>query len=445
MPIQSLVTTLGAFGMISAMIKYIAEFDGKQDFRTLGKIIVSSSQILIFMAIFYFLLLFMLRDFLSEYLFKDSAFSSLILLCAILISLQIIKIIPRGIFTAFQQMIYITIITIVEQVLRVFFLVVLFYFGFRVGAPYIAWIVAVFIALIIAFLIIKKMDLPVSVGDFKKIDPAVIKMLFMFSIIALGIGFFEANLRSIDTLLLRIITQSNEYVAYYGTASILASLLLIIPTAYGGAIFPYLAKMRGEGKEVKTDLLFGSLLVCIIPIVFCFELFLQEFIQLMFTDRYAASYVPTSILIIGVMFYSLYIVSVSSILTSNNPQSIFIVLSAAFVVDIVANIVLIPIFLTSGAAMASTISYFVCGAGTMLMMKKNNALPDPLIWKVVLVNCIVLIALFAMFNQWNIYIKIVVAAIGIGLSFLLWNKYYPMVIRFYLDFLKIGKIPYLKV
>jgi len=429
LPIYNITLTIGALGLLPSITKHIAENIGKKDYRRVGKIIVSATQIAFVMAVAYSLFLAFFRKVIAVSFLKDHELVPLILLCAPLVALQILKIVPRGIFLGYQKMINLTIISMTEQTMRIVFLIFLFYIGFRVEAPLIAWIFAVLLSLIVALMLIKQLKIPIKMVNLKSVDFSLIKSLVSFGFFISGTEILEIIMKNVDILGLKIITQSNDLVAYYSTASLIASLLLMIPSAFGGAIFPYIAEKRGENITVKSDLMFGSMFFVILPLVFGVEFFLREFIVLMFGQDYLSSCIPASILIIGISFYSIYIISFSFITTSKNPKRIFYILLLAVLINIVGNVVLIPKYTTLGASVATSVSYMFCGIGALLILKINNELPDFLIWKTIMINAIFLSLVYILFHQSSTQLKVIIFTISIMTSILPWKIYYPELIE----------------
>ena len=439
LPIYNITLTVGVLGLLPSIVKYIAESIGKNDYQKVGKIIVSATQLAFVMAIVYSLFLFFFREMIAVSFLKDYTLIPLILLCAPLVALQILKIVPRGIFLGYQKMINLTIISTTEQIMRIVFLIFFFYVGFRAEAPLVAWSFAVLISLIIALMLIKRLKTPLKIVDFKSVDFSVVKSLVLFGFFIVGLDIMEIVMRSVDILSLKIITQSNDLVAYYGTAFIIASLLLMVPSAFGGATFPYIAKKRGENSVVKSDLMFGSMFFVMLPLVFGMEFFLREVTVLMFKQRYLPSCIPASVLILGVFFYTVYIICFSFIATSKNPKRIFYVLLLAVLINIVGNVMLIPKYTTLGASVATSASYLFCGVGSLLILKKDNELPEFSLWKIIIINAIFLSSIYILFYQLPIQLKVIVAVISIIISTLPWKVYYPELIDMFLRFSKIKK------
>ena len=436
LPIYNITLTVGALGLLPSTVKHIAESIGKNDYQKVGKVIISAVQLAFVMAIVYSLFLFFFREIIAVSFLKDYTLIPLIFLCAPLVALQILKIVPRGIFLGYQKMINLTIISTAEQTVRIVFLIFFFYIGFRAEAPLIAWIFAVLVSLIVALILIKRLKTPLKTVDFKSVDFPVVKSLVFFGFFIAGTEVLEIAMKSVDVLGLKIITQSNDLVAYYGTAFIVASLLLMIPSAIGGATFPYIAKKRGESGVVKSDLMFGSMFFVMLPLIFGMEFFLGEFIVLMFKQRYLPALIPASVLILGVFFYTVYIICFSFIATSKNPKRIFYVLLFVVLINIIGNLMLIPKYTTLGASVATSISYLFCGVGSLLILKKNGELPDFLIWKIVMIDAVFLSLVYIVFYQSTFQLKVVISVMSIMISILPWKIYYPELIEMFRSFLK---------
>ena len=76
--------------------------------------------------------------------------------------------------------------------------------------------------------------------------------------------------------------------------------------------------------------------------------------------EYSKSYIYTPLLIAAALFTCLDLFLASIYTATNHTKNAFITISAAFILNILLNYLLIPIFDIQGAALATFLSYFLC-------------------------------------------------------------------------------------
>ena len=161
---------------------------------------------------------------------------------------------------------------------------------------------------------------------------------------------------NLDVIFLKIMSTDVE-VGLYSVAVQFANLLWLIPDAFKDVIMSKTAKEDSVDEIVVVTKL--SLYISIV-IIFGFLIFGKLVIKILYGDEFLDSYGPTVLLLIGSLSMIIYKI-IHPLYVSKGKQSVVLkVLFVAVIINIVANMILIPVWGMNGAAIASVFSYTFC-------------------------------------------------------------------------------------
>lgn len=165
----------------------------------------------------------------------------------------------------------------------------------------------------------------------------------------------------IDVIMLSTI-KGDEAVGYYSAAYRLIEVLLIIPAALSGSLYPVFSRFHTLPKKALNSAYeksFRFLFIAGIPISVGTTLLADRIILLIYGEEYYLSIMALKILIwtIPVIFIS-YVIG--TLFASINRQVLSLKISAfAMALNVVTNLVLIPKYSFLGAAVTTVITYAV--------------------------------------------------------------------------------------
>lgn len=162
----------------------------------------------------------------------------------------------------------------------------------------------------------------------------------------------------IDMLLLKHFTDATT-VGYYSLAVGMAEMMWMVPNAAVAPIFSGVAASEATDRSLITlrTVRWSLILLCIIGILGV--MLGRYFVELLYGAVYLPSYIPFLYLLPGICLFPLFKLLVVDLAARGNPGFGTIASVVALIVNIVANIFLIPVMGASGAALSSSISY-VC-------------------------------------------------------------------------------------
>lgn len=163
---------------------------------------------------------------------------------------------------------------------------------------------------------------------------------------------------NIDIFMLKWLGSGNVEIGLYGVAYSLSNMLWILPDAFKELIYNRTATEKKYSfvlKYVKMNMLF-----CIV-VCFFFFIFGKYFLEIMYGIEYGQAYLVCATLFIGIIPMVSYKL-IHPIYVNNGRSSIVVfILSLAVILNVIVSYIVIPQYGALGAAIASVVSYSVCG------------------------------------------------------------------------------------
>ncbi len=168
----------------------------------------------------------------------------------------------------------------------------------------------------------------------------------------------------LDFILIDFLLGENQ-VAYYFVSMMVSKLLFSAADTIGTVIYPYLIKYsNGKGKEhvLNTISTLGL-------IFFAFNIFAlvgfyivgEQVIQYFFGEEYLSAYEPALILLCGTQGMIIYKLLSRKLASENKWRGIYLSLITAVFINLALSFYLISNLGINGAALASSVAYWVCG------------------------------------------------------------------------------------
>ena len=229
------------------------------------------------------------------------------------------------------------------------------------------------------FLIIKELiNLLFSIKNLKinifKIRPTLkgIQPYVKFGFIPMISAILMVINYNLDIIMLEQFGISSSQIGIYSLGVMLAQKLWLIPDAIQQILISRLAGGKTESEVAKVmRMSFMVTFICTLVMV----IIGKDLICVLYGNEYKGSYTVTVIIILGVIgmvFYKM----IYSYNTVNGMNKInLIILGISAIINIIINIALIPNIGILGAAIASLISYTVCGGLFILHFSKNTEIP----------------------------------------------------------------------
>ena len=161
----------------------------------------------------------------------------------------------------------------------------------------------------------------------------------------------------------------------YTVAVTIAELLFLLPISIHSALIGRLYNLNDDdnGRALLANTLRLSLYLCAILMII--GMLGSLLIPLLYGDAFKGATLVTIILLPGVLFACIPKIASPWFFTSGRPKIHLVITLGSLLLNIILNSLLIPSIGISGAALASTISYFVYGAYYVVLLVKREGFP----------------------------------------------------------------------
>ncbi len=186
---------------------------------------------------------------------------------------------------------------------------------------------------------------------------------------SLGRGMLEFGVKSyfqtlaahlhykIDVYLIAALLHDPAQVAFYSIAVNITNPILQIPDAIGTVIFPKLAGSSEAAAHSRTAVTCRHTLFATILAAIFYAGVGSQVLTIFYGDRYAPAIRPMLLMLPGIIMISLYQILTRNFTSRNRQQVNIVAAGIALGVNIGLNLVLIPRYGISGAAVSTAISY----------------------------------------------------------------------------------------
>lgn len=171
---------------------------------------------------------------------------------------------------------------------------------------------------------------------------------------------------NIDLFAVKALTpalSSDALAGYYIAALTIARAPIMIILATSLVLFPLVSSTTSQQNLRKTRFYIENAvrysLLVILPVAFLVSATSEQLIPLLFTLEYLPAATALSVLILGLLFYSLFIIFATAISGSNRPWISVLLAFGMVIVSLALNLFLVPNYLTLGAAVATTTAMFL--------------------------------------------------------------------------------------
>ncbi len=239
-----------------------------------------------------------------------------------------------------------------------FFFVVLNAIGVIVFKRNLYFVVALLIIKYLYEVIIISKKYQYFIFDLDQINVKMIRQIIRVGIPSAAMVILITCNYNIDILLLNWLESGDVQVGIYGVAYTLSNILWVVPDAFKELVYNKSAKEDDYKFILKC--IWVNMFICIL-LLLGFSILGKHFLKLVYGTEYVVAYSVTLTLFVGIipmiafkLIHPVYVNKGKSIVVA-------MLLIVSVIINIIANVILIPSYGAIGASMASVISYSVCG------------------------------------------------------------------------------------
>jgi O-antigen/teichoic acid export membrane protein len=175
-----------------------------------------------------------------------------------------------------------------------------------------------------------------------------------------------------DLLLVTALLGTTE-TGIYSVAAFAVDALYLFSATTGSIFFP-IATAQPAQRDLLTAKIVRILGLIMVGILLLGGLVGWYFIPLLYGEAYAGAVAPTLILLPGIFFLSLETIFMNNFAGRGLPVQAILVIVAGFFVNLILNLLFIPLFGINGAAIASTIAYGSMFIGALIYFMRLSQL-----------------------------------------------------------------------
>jgi PST family polysaccharide transporter len=166
---------------------------------------------------------------------------------------------------------------------------------------------------------------------------------------------------NIDKVMLGQMLNSRA-VGIYSVATKVSFMWFIVPSAFVKSIFPLIVKGKGISEKLyymRIRKLFNLIVAFGLPIVILLTVFSSRLIIFLYGNSYAKAGPVLAIYIWSIMLASLGVASTTWIITEGRTKFALVAKVCGLIINILLNLILIPLYREIGAAIATVVSHVV--------------------------------------------------------------------------------------
>jgi O-antigen/teichoic acid export membrane protein len=399
----SLLWLFKGLGLGEALAKYIPEFRIKKNYDLIKKAILSSLLLQLISAGILSLLIILLSDYFSKNYFKDYQVKYILIVLAIYIFIKPFTFLCTSTFQGFQNMKLYSSVDFVRSVLVFLFVLVGFVIIKNPLVPAFAYLLTGLILPLVFFPLMVKFTFKNYFNIKYSFEIGLVKKLleFGFPVMVGSMGWFLISYT--DTIMLTFFKSVQE-VGLYNAALPTSNILQYFGLSLTVVLIPMASEMWARKHKMQlitgTKLLYKYCFFIIIP----FSLMMFSFPEIILTLLFGPSYVSASnalkVLAIGTIFFIIAGINFSILSGIGKPKiNLKIITSAAFF-NIIMNILLIPQWSIIGAALSSTLSFFIMFVLSLFFIKKSIDIKMPiLVWSKIVILGIIFVFIIRYIGQ----------------------------------------------
>ena len=190
------------------------------------------------------------------------------------------------------------------------------------------------------------------------------KDFFKISLISMANNAISELLYLLDITIIAAIVGSEEVIASYKVATVIPTGLIFFPSALITFIYPYFARHKDDAVWVKKNYIYAILATFALDAVIAVILFIIApwLLPFLFGANYTDAVLPFRILITGFAFSGTFrILSGNLLVTQRELKFNMVVAITSGIVNIIADIILIRVYGSVGAAIATVIVQLLSG------------------------------------------------------------------------------------
>ncbi len=375
--IVGIAIIISLLGMNQVLVRFISIYIGKKSTERIKPVTATSIKLTIPLSIVLSLVIILFSKEISFVLFNEPSLYPIMWTFALLIPLSVVFSNLTAILRGFQLMKYkVYTEDIIKSSITISLVVTLSLSTLGiVGAVY-AYIIGFVFAIVLAIFFIRK-----SVPDLftNILKTPLSKEIVFFSVPLVLASYIKLILSWTDTVMLGFLKTSYD-VGLYNTALPTAGLLMAFLFSFRYVFMPVMSELYGKKDREGLSSLYNSMSKWIfsitLPLFLLMLLFPDNILSILFGQEAANASIPFAILSAGYFIFTVTGLSQPMIIVIGKTKLNMIMLSISSIANLALNILLIPMFGITGAALATSSSLLLLSSlGTLFCYRHTGLHP----------------------------------------------------------------------
>lgn len=205
-------------------------------------------------------------------------------------------------------------------------------------------------------------------------SPALAKAMFGYGIKSHMRNMLEGLNTRMDIYLMALFLAPDQ-IAFYSVAFSMAEIAWYLPNSVGMVLFPRLANASLDEVHTITAQVYRATMALTALIAVGVMLLSLPVLPLFYGAAYRASYLPLLVLLPGIIWMGGYKVLARDFASRDRQQITILAALAAFILIAGLDLLLIPLWGTLGAALASTTGYTAAGLILLVFFIRESGIP----------------------------------------------------------------------
>jgi len=360
--ILNILAVLCLFGMPQAVLRYVAYYEGRQDFQRMRGTILFSLKFVLAFSIIAAAALYVSAGYISSNIFHDGELKNILKIFALVLPALVLRNNILSVFQAFKKVEYEMLARhVTENAAKIVLAAVLLYAGFGILGGAAAYAAAIVLSFALSVYFFRK------VFPFKSsIMPQYeIKELIGYSLPAILNALIVLVLVWTDTFMLGYYRTTSD-VGIYNAVVPTAAIIYIVPNALLVLLVPVLTNLYARQEMQAFAGVYRTInkwiLAANIPLLVVFAVFPKAILDFLFGRAYIPGWSSLIVLMFGYFVYHLSWASNNVLLVLKRQKLVLLICSIGSILNIILNALLIPRYGFFGAGVATSISLLAIGA-----------------------------------------------------------------------------------
>ncbi len=367
LPFQGIFQILSAGGLPPAIAKYVAEYNVKNEKQMARQVIITSTKFMILMGILLGIIMLFSSDFIANTIFHKPLVVWPLRAVALITPFSVVVGAMRGAFQGVYKNEYTVYNRMAEQTGIVVFAIIFVFGGLYATGAVLGTGFGFIVSAITAVYLYKKHILPIfntSCDNFLtfKEELSLLSTLIRFAIPVAITALSEMAIYDVSTFVIGIFMLSTD-VGYYTAADPISRIPLMISLSISTVLLPataeaYTLKDMKLLRRYVVDCLRYSILI-VLPLCIGLSVFSKPTLIILFGSKYIPSSGVLSILVIGMAFYTIFMICSSILQGTGHPHLPMYILLLGTILNIIFNIIFVIKMGIIGAAIGTTLTTFI--------------------------------------------------------------------------------------